>query len=83
MTWKTQVSGWVHDASSSRWPGTSSPSRTTTAAISQWPSTTTQIAPARSRSTTRLRVVGGGGGEGAHGGEVHATSVARHPVRLS
>ena len=30
-------------------------------------------------------VAGGGGGvgEGAHGGEVHATSVARHPVRVS
>ena len=37
---------------------TSSPSRTTTAAMSQWPSTTTRIAAARSRSTTRLRASG-------------------------
>ena len=83
MTWATQVSGWVHDASSSRWPGTSSPSRTTTAAISQWPSTTTQMRADAQQVDDPVAGGGGGVGEGAHGGEVHATSVARHPVRVS
>ena len=72
MTWKTQVSGWVHGARSRRWPGTSSPSRTTTAAMSQCPRTTTTMAAARSRSTTRLRVAGVVAARVADGGEVHA-----------
>ena len=81
MTWKTQVSGWVHGARSRRCPGTSSPLRTVDRGDEPVAEDDDEDGDGPQEVDDPVAGGGGGGREVADGGEVHGHSVTARGAR--